>query len=260
MRNLRLSELLLEFGDTSCTDIRDRVFGLLSLASDCKDGQGLQPNYWMTKWDLFWAVLHLDRKSLDSLSYKLTVAERLQIDLANDPIDSNHLRAAGCEAVYSVQVTHLGVLEYPELKGNPDGQCDLQGYLAVHYSFSWEYGPWRPHIVLVCNSDGILHKPMAVPPTEVAFGSDFESTQLETNHLILLPCGNNTQNVSEFNFGERWDDFQMVSGQVVLAIAMISSMSDTIRRNAAFDRDRDLDRQTLYRALDRVTALWEVRQ
>jgi len=74
-----LETLLGTYGDANCLDPRDKVYSLLSLASDCQDGNGPSADYDISMEFLFLALMHFCRPE-DPLAFGRKMASMFQLN------------------------------------------------------------------------------------------------------------------------------------------------------------------------------------
>jgi Heterokaryon incompatibility protein (HET) len=79
-----LVELLFQYQEPKCHDVRDRIFALLSLASDCSPRAGLSANYALDRASLFFEVMSFCR-ARNTLQFGVLLQNILEIEPGRPP-------------------------------------------------------------------------------------------------------------------------------------------------------------------------------
>jgi hypothetical protein len=106
LQRFRLPDIMATHGYRKCTDVRDHVYALLSLASDCDE---LVPDYTISCADLFWRTLRANTEEF--MSYQiLSLMEALQLRAAVIRADSTAERSRA--GVCSVEVSQWATVSH----------------------------------------------------------------------------------------------------------------------------------------------------
>ncbi|KIW17865.1 hypothetical protein PV08_05060 [Exophiala spinifera] len=83
LQSQTLESLIRTYSSSECTDRRDRVFALLSLAADCASGTGMKPDYGITRFGLLMQVLEFCRPEnpVEFISLLLRALQRHEGDV-----------------------------------------------------------------------------------------------------------------------------------------------------------------------------------
>ena len=100
--------LIRRYGFSECEYQRDRIYTLLSLASDCYDGRGLQPDYTYSMIDLYRLVLKFRNAEKDA-SFSDVLQDMLLPDSSNAERVANLRDLMYGTAIFSIRDGSLSV-------------------------------------------------------------------------------------------------------------------------------------------------------